>query len=1179
MAAEEIDLSHLSAEEKRLILSVVLRDEEFEKQQKERSRKLNIELERKERTGFVSPVVRRSFFARTGGWFSRKYRSIKSSSSILRSALSFGSSPSITKPMLISQVESNGKPDVIPQETEPEAQADESSEAKEVIQPVIKIEVTDEKEEEEEEARRSYSGNAYSRPPLQRVAAAAASSLSSSSASPSPVLKRRMLPRVPVEDRKSVEKSEGEREGEESERERNLHPKLKRTNSPLHQNEKVMEGEENDEVKESLFERISRFDDEEPVGEEGQAEKEDVAVKGGEEEGRLLSSECDSENITSVSSLSLAKSDSVEEEVHEEGSLTESGENQFHECDLNEGELADDDDDDALSLSSTMNAGSDGESEQEQETQDDDDSVQVELTDESDGKMAAHFLSHQGASVETETAAKEEQTVASPESFSEDRIPSSHLESPPPSSSASEAGLEETETADISLPETSQQQAAIYMDSPGSNYELVEEQSFESVPEWPDRIAGLRHVAIERKRKGPIHERPEVLEWQRAQSKKYSIKSRVGVFERLTSGSKLPTAAEEEEKEQNEGEVTAQGRDGSQLRKPMLVSHNVSGWETEEEEEEGRGEGGGDIERVNVSYFAVNEEESEVSGLGLFGRETARTPLSEECKKEGGDEEKVDVSSFAMDEEESEVDLRGKEPETSWAPLSAESVDDIGSRPFVVPLQEKYQIAFEVSVESTETDTDRDMTPEVSTSSPLPQQPASISSQLALLLRQSKKKKKVRPSPNAPAPPPPSAPPPSITVIDAGIRPELPSNTEAQDRTKSVESATSTAPAISLSQIGHQDTGRDSVERSVSLSSSGSGTGGGEGGYLTPFKSGMHLTKGGSKDSLTLSTYSLAGHGTHVEVTGDVRFGLRYNHLSGTLEINVIEARKIAAVSAGGGGHSDPYVKTYLLPDKTNKGKRKTQVLKKTLNPVFNRTLEYKLSREELKGRTLSLSLWDWDRFGHNSFLGEVRIEMSHQDLSSGIPSWYPLQDRIYEEGASNRGDVLLAIRYCPPADGGGQGKPKKTKKKNVQGQLQILVKRARSLAPMDANGLSDPFVKCYLLPDKSKSTKQKTKTVFKNVNPVWEEVLTVKNVTLESLRYRVLEVSVWDYDRGSSNDFIGGARLGLNAEQFRAAGHNIEPWMDSTGIEATHWEEMLATPNNYIGKWHRLRPSMDSQI
>eukprot|EP00118_Oscarella_pearsei_P008327 m.42268 g.42268 ORF g.42268 m.42268 type:complete len:306 (+) comp33347_c0_seq1:187-1104(+) len=259
MAAEEIDLSHLSAEEKRLILSVVLRDEEFEKQQKERSRKLNIELERKERTGFVSPVVRRSFFARTGGWFSRKYRSIKSSSSILRSALSFGSSPSITKPMLISQVESNGKPDVIPQETEPEAQADESSEAKEVIQPVIKIEVTDEKEEEEEEARRSYSGNAYSRPPLQRVAAAAASSLSSSSASPSPVLKRRMLPRVPVEDRKSVEKSEGEREGEESERERNLHPKLKRTNSPLHQNEKVMEGEENDEVKESLFERISRF--------------------------------------------------------------------------------------------------------------------------------------------------------------------------------------------------------------------------------------------------------------------------------------------------------------------------------------------------------------------------------------------------------------------------------------------------------------------------------------------------------------------------------------------------------------------------------------------------------------------------------------------------------------------------------------------------------------------------------------------------------------------------------------------------------------------------------------------------------------------------------------------------------------------------------------------------------
>lgn len=38
------------------------------------------------------------------------------------------------------------------------------------------------------------------------------------------------------------------------------------------------------------------------------------------------------------------------------------------------------------------------------------------------------------------------------------------------------------------------------------------------------------------------------------------------------------------------------------------------------------------------------------------------------------------------------------------------------------------------------------------------------------------------------------------------------------------------------------------------------------------------------------------------------------------------------------------YVKTYLLPDKSNQSKKKTSVKKKTLNPVYDQTLKVRLA-------------------------------------------------------------------------------------------------------------------------------------------------------------------------------------------------------------------------------------------
>ena len=151
---------------------------------------------------------------------------------------------------------------------------------------------------------------------------------------------------------------------------------------------------------------------------------------------------------------------------------------------------------------------------------------------------------------------------------------------------------------------------------------------------------------------------------------------------------------------------------------------------------------------------------------------------------------------------------------------------------------------------------------------------------------------------------------------------------------------------------------------------------------------------------------------------------------------------------------------------------------------------------------------------------------------------------------------------------GGGGGGDKCT--------LRMAIKQARQLPQMDSNGLTDGVVKCHLLPDRSTKGKRKTHVIKNNLNPVWEEKFGYEKVSLEELsRERVLEVSVWDYDRRGNNEFIGGLRLG--PAPGRTPKH--KEWMDCIGDEVSHWEAMLSRPGEWVEQWHTLRPSMEARI
>ena len=84
------------------------------------------------------------------------------------------------------------------------------------------------------------------------------------------------------------------------------------------------------------------------------------------------------------------------------------------------------------------------------------------------------------------------------------------------------------------------------------------------------------------------------------------------------------------------------------------------------------------------------------------------------------------------------------------------------------------------------------------------------------------------------------------------------------------------------------------------------------------------------------SIYSADGGKGGYAITGKVQMGMWFK--DDVLFVRVVRAKGLAAAKSG--GISDPYIKTYLLPDRTKHTKRKTGVQRRTLCPEYNEILK-----------------------------------------------------------------------------------------------------------------------------------------------------------------------------------------------------------------------------------------------
>ncbi|XP_011811543.1 PREDICTED: double C2-like domain-containing protein beta, partial [Colobus angolensis palliatus] len=304
---------------------------------------------------------------------------------------------------------------------------------------------------------------------------------------------------------------------------------------------------------------------------------------------------------------------------------------------------------------------------------------------------------------------------------------------------------------------------------------------------------------------------------------------------------------------------------------------------------------------------------------------------------------------------------------------------------------------------------------------------------------------------------------------------------------------------------------------------------------------------GGSSRRTQLTPHSLLGVPKGPErqrsrtALGTLDFSLLYDQENNALHCTITKAKGLKPMDHN--GLADPYVKLHLLPGASKANKLRTKTLRNTLNPTWNETLTYYgITDEDMIRKTLRISVCDEDKFRHNEFIGETRVPLKKlkanhtKTFSICLEKQLPV-DKTEDKSLEERGRILISLKYSSQKQG-----------------LLVGIVRCAHLAAMDANGYSDPYVKTYLRPDVDKKSKHKTAVKKKTLNPEFNEEFCYE-IKHGDLAKKSLEVTVWDYDIGKSNDFIGGVVLGINAK----------------GERLKHWFDCLKNKDKRIERWHTL--------
>ncbi|XP_046870935.1 multiple C2 and transmembrane domain-containing protein 1 isoform X2 [Hypomesus transpacificus] len=236
------------------------------------------------------------------------------------------------------------------------------------------------------------------------------------------------------------------------------------------------------------------------------------------------------------------------------------------------------------------------------------------------------------------------------------------------------------------------------------------------------------------------------------------------------------------------------------------------------------------------------------------------------------------------------------------------------------------------------------------------------------------------------------------------------------------------------------------------------------------------------------------------------------------------------------GGTSDPYVKFKLC----GKEVFRSRIIHKNLNPVWEESTT--LFVDNLH-ESLYVKVFDYDFGFQDDFIGSAYLYMESLEHHRTQPVILTLTDPHHPD--QDLGTLELYVTLTPKDSPLEEHKDATTmllrrswkrsnKRQETQrlsevhrkaqlwrGIVSISLIEGRDLVPMDPNGLSDPYAKFRLGPQKYKS-----KTMPKTLSPQWREQF---DLHMYEETGGVLDISIWDKDTGRRDDFIGRCKLDLS--------------------------------------------------
>ncbi|CAF1304997.1 unnamed protein product [Adineta steineri] len=297
-----------------------------------------------------------------------------------------------------------------------------------------------------------------------------------------------------------------------------------------------------------------------------------------------------------------------------------------------------------------------------------------------------------------------------------------------------------------------------------------------------------------------------------------------------------------------------------------------------------------------------------------------------------------------------------------------------------------------------------------------------------------------------------------------------------------------------------------------------------------------------------------------IEITGSITLKLTYDTTKNLLNVLIHKCTNLAPAKRN--QTSNPYCKTYLLPDESKTSKLKTSVKKHTTDPAFGETLHYQVSARDFNSRILWVSVWNRSALKHNDFLGEIHIPLANCTLDK--VGEYTLLPRVQKDDAASinesiaeTGELQFELTFI------------ENDKNKELGTIQVNAIQGKGIYYGKNN--VDAICKGLLMPDK---TKRKLPTVRRGPFPKWDVPLRWESIRRSNLRNMSIEISIWCQERFRKN-MIGSIKL--NSSQGQIDDKPVK-WLEATKAEKTAWELFLKDPTKIHHCRLPLRPATNDK-